>query len=152
VISRLGDKLGPILVQLHPSFGHDQLPRLAAFLSRLPAGFRYVVEFRHRSWADQQDGLDLLRSLHMGLAMAHHPWYARIREVTADFAYLRLLGRRDLFPDFGRLHQTRDDALADWAQFLTAIASRVTRTYVFVNNQFEGHSPATIARLRRMLA
>jgi hypothetical protein len=57
VISRLGEKLGPILVQPHPSFAHDQLPKLETFLSRLPAGFRYAVEFRHRSWADHADGL-----------------------------------------------------------------------------------------------
>jgi len=151
VISRLGDKLGPILVQLHPSFAHDQLPTLETFLSRLPAGFRYAVEFRHRSWADQPDALQLLRAMNMGLAMAHHPWYARIREATTDFAYLRLLGRRDVFPNFGQVHRPRDEALAEWAAFLKAISSRVTRCYVFVNNQFEGHSPATIARLRSLL-
>jgi len=107
VVSRLGDKLGPILVQLHPSFDHNQLPRLEAFLSRLPTGFRFAVEFRHRSWVDQPDAFYLLRSLNMGLAMAHHPWYARLREVTSDFAYLRLLGRRDVFPDFGRVQPSR---------------------------------------------
>jgi uncharacterized protein YecE (DUF72 family) len=52
VISRLGGKLGPSLVQLHPSFARDELPKLEAFLSGLPAGSRYAVEFRHRSWAD----------------------------------------------------------------------------------------------------
>jgi uncharacterized protein YecE (DUF72 family) len=86
VIPRLGDKLGPILVQLHPTFARDQLSRLETFLSRVPAGFRYAVESRHRSWLDQPDALQLLRSLSMGLAMAHHPWYARLREATTDLA------------------------------------------------------------------
>jgi uncharacterized protein YecE (DUF72 family) len=152
VISRLGHKLGPILVQLHPSFAHDQLLKLEGCLSRLPAGFRYAVEFRHRSWVDQPDALQLLRSLNMGLAMAHHPWYARIREATTDFAYLRLLGRRDVFPDFGRVHRPQDDALREWAGFLKSLPSQVTRAFVFMNNQFEGHSPATIARLRTLLS
>lgn len=151
VVSRLGDKLGPILVQLHPRFSHDQLPKLETFLSGLPAEFRYAVEFRHRSWADQPDALELLRSLNMGLAMAHHPWYARIREATTDFAYLRLLGRRDVFPDFRRIHRPRDEALTEWAEFLESLPSEVSRAFVFVNNQFEGHSPATIARLRGLL-
>lgn len=151
VISRLGDKLGPILVQLHPSFGHDQRPKLEAFLSRLPAGFRYAVEFRHRSWADQPDALELLRSLNMGLAMAYHPWYARLREVTSDFAYLRLLGRRHVFPDFGRVHRPQDGVLSEWADFLGSLPAQVTRAFVFVNNQFEGHSPATVGRLRTLL-
>jgi len=151
VISRLGDKLGPILVQLHPRFGHDELPKLEAFLSHLPSEFRYAVEFRHRSWVDQPDALELLRSLNMGLAMAHHPWYARIRGMTTDFAYLRLLGRRDVFPDFGRVHRPRDEALGEWAGFLNSLRSRVTRAFAFVNNQFEGHSPATVERLRTLL-
>ena len=151
VISRLGDKLGPILVQLHPSFGHDQQPKLEAFLSHLPAGFRYAVEFRHRSWADRPDALALLRSLNMGLAMAYHPWYARLREVTSDFAYLRLLGRRDVFPDFGRVHRPQDGVLSEWAGVLTSLPSQVTRAFVFVNNQFEGHSPASVGRLRTLL-
>ena len=151
VISRLDEKLGPILVQLHPSFARDQLPKLEAFLSHLPAGFRYAVEFRHRSWADQPDALQLLRAMNIGLAMAHHPWYARIRDVTADFAYLRLLGRRNVFPDFGRVHTPQDDALNEWAGFLKSLPSQVARAFIFVNNQFEGHSPATIARFRSLL-
>ena len=118
----------------------------------LPAAFRYAVEFRHRSRTDQPDALQLLRSLNMGLAMAHHPWYARIREATTDFAYLRLLGRRDVFPDFGRVHRPQDDALRDWAGFLVSLPPQVTRAFVFINNQFEGHSPATVQRMRTLLA
>lgn len=56
VISRLGDRLGPILVQPHPRFAHDQLPKLEAFLSHLPKSLRYAVEFRHRSWAGFRGG------------------------------------------------------------------------------------------------
>ena len=151
VISRLGEKLGPILVQLHPSFDYDHLPKLEVFLEHLPEGVRYAVEFRHRSWAGQPDALELLRSLNMGLAMAHHPWYARIRGATADFAYLRMLGKRDVFPDFGRVHKPQDDALEEWAGLLNSLRSRVSRTFVFINNQFEGHSPATVGRLRKLL-
>jgi len=151
VICGLGDKLGPILVQLHPSFDHDQLPKLEGFLSRLPAGFRYAVEFRHRSWVDEPDALQLLRSLNMGLAMAHHPWYARIRGATTGFAYLRLLGRRDVLADFGRVHRPQDGVLDEWAAYLRSLPLQVTRAFVLVNNQFEGHSPATVGRLRTLL-
>ncbi len=151
VISRLGDRLGPILVQLHPSFGHDQLPKLEGFLSGLPSAFRYAVEFRHRSWVSQANALALLRSLNMGLAMAHHPWYPRLREVTTDFAYLRLLGRHGVFPDFARVHRPQDGALQEWADFIKSLSTQVHRGFVFINNQFEGHSPATLERLRTLL-
>jgi uncharacterized protein YecE (DUF72 family) len=151
VIAGLQEKLGPILVQLHPSFHADQFPKLEAFLSELPQEFRYVVEFRHRSWVKVPEALALLRSLSVGLAMAHHPWYPRFQEATADFAYLRLLGRRGVFPDFSRVRQPRDDALREWAGVLLSMPSLVGRAYVFANNQFEGYSPSTIERLRAMV-
>ncbi len=120
-ISGLGDRLGPILIELAPSFKHDQFAKLGAFLSHLPAGLRYAVEFRHRSWADKPDVARLLGSLNIGVAMAHHPWYVRLREVTTDFAYLRLLGRLDAFPDAGRLHEPHDEVLSEWAEFLRSL-------------------------------
>lgn len=122
------------------------MPKLEAFASDLPDGFRYAVELRHRSWADQPDALELLRLLNSGLAMARHPWYARIRAATTDFAYLRLLGRRNVFPDLGRVHRPQEDMLEEWAGFVNTLRSRVTRA--FVNNQLQGHRPATVARLR----
>jgi uncharacterized protein YecE (DUF72 family) len=151
VTSRLGEKLGPTLVQLHPSFTAEEMPKLEAFLHGLPQEFRYVVEFRHRSWLKEPEALDLLRELRMGLAMAHHPWYPRFQEATTDFAYLRLLGRHGAFPNFAQVHQPRDGALAEWAGVLKVLAAEVDRSYVFVNNQFEGHSPATVGRLRTAL-
>jgi uncharacterized protein YecE (DUF72 family) len=151
VIAGLQEKLGPILVQLHPSFHADQFSKLEDFLSELPQEFRYVVEFRHRSWVKMPEALALLRSLSMGLAMAHHPWYPRFQEATTDFAYLRLLGRRGVFPDFSRVHQPRDDALGEWAGVLLSMRSLIGRAYVFANNQFEGYSPSTIERLRAMV-
>ncbi len=151
VISRLGDRLGPILIQLHPSFAHHQLPKLETFLSRLPAGLRYAVEFRHRSWADQSEATRLLRSLNIGLALTHHPWYVGLREATTDFVYLRLLGRLDAFPDSGHLHKPQDETLREWVEFLRSLPSQVTRAFIFLSNHFEGHGPATAQRLRSLL-
>src|SRR5687768_13625445 len=46
----LGDRLGPLLLQLPPSFDVEGMGVLEGFLGRLPRGFRYAVEVRHRSW------------------------------------------------------------------------------------------------------
>lgn len=49
----MGDRLGPIQIQLPPSFGGDDLPILAAFIDRLPTiagGSGWAVEFRHRDF------------------------------------------------------------------------------------------------------
>ncbi len=150
-MSLLEDKLGPILVQLAPQFTTSALPTLEAFLRALPTGFRFAVEFRHRSWLRAPDALGLLAGLNMAVVMADHPWYPRLEEITTDLAYIRLLGRRDVFPDFGRLHKTRDDALARWAELLCGLRGMPGSAFVFVNNQFEGHSPDSVRRLLRLV-
>ena len=49
----LGSKCGPILFQLPPNFrvNPERLERFQTFLS---AEYRYVFEFRHESWYDEQ--------------------------------------------------------------------------------------------------
>jgi len=69
---------------------------------------------------------------------------------TADFAHPRLLGRRDAFPDFGRVHRERDDTLQGWVEVLRWPPANTARAYVSANDQFQGHSPATIGRLRAL--
>jgi len=48
----LGDRAGPTMIQLPPTFGPSQLPALAAVLARLPAELRFAVEPRHRAFFD----------------------------------------------------------------------------------------------------
>src|SRR2546428_8702719 len=45
----LGEKLGPILFQLHANF-HLDLERLEHFVAMLPKEVRFALEFRHESW------------------------------------------------------------------------------------------------------
>lgn len=48
----LGDRLGPTMIQLPPSFGPRQLGTLAATLARLPRTMPFAVEPRHRGVFD----------------------------------------------------------------------------------------------------
>ena len=59
-INPLGDRLGPTLFQLPPTFKKDAA-RLRDFLARLPKRWLAAVEFRHASWFDDEV-YDLLRS------------------------------------------------------------------------------------------
>jgi len=150
-IALLGDRLGPILVQLAPKLSSDHLPTLEPFLRALPTNLRYAVELRHRSWLKTPQVLDLLRELRMSVVMADHPWYPRFEEPTTDFAYVRLLGRRDVFPDFKRIHRARDEDLQRWAALLQRIEPDMRQAFVFINNQFEGHSPESVRKLLAFL-
>src|SRR5262249_58007369 len=49
-LAPLRPKLAVVLWQLPPRFDVDALPRLDAFLTALPRGLRYAVEFREPSW------------------------------------------------------------------------------------------------------
>src|SRR3954447_2845863 len=48
-IRGLGDKVGPVLLQLPPQLRRDR-DRLARTLDRFPVDVRVAVEFRHASW------------------------------------------------------------------------------------------------------
>ena len=47
-MTHLDRKLGPLLLQMPPSWGTGAFDTLAAFLQNLPTGFRYALEVRHR--------------------------------------------------------------------------------------------------------
>lgn len=86
----LKDKLGPILFQLPPSFKQN-LERLHKFIRYLPPGFRYVFEFRHDSWY-QEDTYDLLKKYGAALCITDLKGKQSPEVITADFTYLRLHG------------------------------------------------------------
>jgi uncharacterized protein YecE (DUF72 family) len=51
-IEPLGPRAHALWIQLPPSFGPADLGALAGFLQRLPPGYRYCVEVRHRAFFD----------------------------------------------------------------------------------------------------
>jgi uncharacterized protein YecE (DUF72 family) len=59
-VNPLGERLGPTLFQLPPTFKKD-MDRLKAFLDKLPKRWPAATEFRHPSWFDEEV-YDLLRS------------------------------------------------------------------------------------------
>jgi uncharacterized protein YecE (DUF72 family) len=61
----LGPKLGTVLFQLPPNFKKD-LARLDGLLTRLPAGLRCALEFRHESWL-AEDVYERLRTANAAL-------------------------------------------------------------------------------------
>ena len=85
----LGEKLGALLVQLHPNLSRDD-ERLAAFLGLLPTGIRAALEVRNPSWRDP--GVYALLEKH-GVALVasqtdEEPDPEIVR--TAPWGYLRL--------------------------------------------------------------
>jgi uncharacterized protein YecE (DUF72 family) len=84
----LESRLGPTLFQLPPNLKKD-LPRLEAFLSRLPHRWRAAFEFRHASWLEA-DVFAALRARDAALVYAEDDDGASPLEPTASWGYLRL--------------------------------------------------------------
>lgn len=152
----LGPALGPILIQLGPDFGPDELPALAQFLPLLPDDLRFAVEFRQRGWI--HDGvLATLREHRVALALSDGRWIPRKQMLalaerpTADFLYVRLMGPNRDIVDYSRVQVDRTRELEQWGSTLRATGASGLEAYVYVNNHFAGHSPSTSRDLQRLL-
>jgi uncharacterized protein YecE (DUF72 family) len=143
-MAALGDRLGPLLLQLPPSFAVEGMGVLEDFLAGLPQGFRYAVEVRHKSWL----GSDLpvmLRERGAALALIDYPRMPRMEEATAPFVYIRWLGNRQEFPS-GHTHAKRDRTgdLKWWSERVDRFLSEGREVFAYANNHYQNHSPSTL--------
>jgi uncharacterized protein YecE (DUF72 family) len=86
--ARLGDRLGPILFQLPPNLKKD-VNRFRGFLGLLPSDRRYVFEFRHESWFDDEV-YDAMRERDIAMCIAEQDDFKCPVVCTATWGYLRL--------------------------------------------------------------
>jgi uncharacterized protein YecE (DUF72 family) len=128
----LGPKLGPYLVQLPPHLRKDAA-LLKDFLALFPPGKRCAVEFRHRSWFDDET-FAILREKNMALCVADTgeetdaPFTA-----TADWGYLRL-----------RRVEYDDDATASWKEKVSG--QNWNEAFVFFKHEEAGAAAKMAAR------
>ena len=118
----LGERLGPILVQLPPSRPRDD-GWLELMRASLDPELEYAFEFRNETWAGVQ-GVQLVNSL----------------EGNAPFRYLRL-----------REPPYDEAALAEWAQRLRPLLAEDKRLYVYFKHEDEPLAPAYAQRLTDLL-
>lgn len=158
----LGDRLGPMFLQLPPTFAPAHLPRLQAFLDFWPGDLRLAVEVRHPDFYTDQHREPLFtlleqyrvgwvimdtRPLRTGPAEEHKTLEARERKpdlplhiaVTTDFAFLRYIGHPAL-----ELNQPFLDA---WAAQLGQWLKEGKTLYVFCHCPQEEQAPALCAAL-----
>ena len=150
---RLDGKLGPVLVQLPPSFDRTAASRvtLAAFLDfLLPRCERVALELRHPSWVDAAVER-ALADRNVAWVLADGGRNSRAAMFTADFAYVRW-GRSGVeFPDFGEIRLDRSDDLDWWAGMLAAVPPRVGTVYGYMCDEFAGHAPGSVRMLQARL-
>ena len=163
-VSRLEDKLGPLLLQFR-YFRKDEFPdpnpfidRLETYLPSLPRGLRFAVEVRNKTFVTTRF-LDLLRRYGAALALIDHPWFFGVDQMmrkkgiqTADFAYIRWLGDRrgieERTTTWDRLIVDRRRDLGRWVPAIRSILDRGTTVYGYFNNHYAGYAIGSIEMFR----
>lgn len=154
-VCRLGGKLGIILIQFPASFEStkESARKLRDFLSRLPKDLRFAVEFRHPGWFVDWT-FDELNEQGVALCLVAGKWvprgimFAAFDRTVTDFAYVRFMGLRDL-DKFDRVYRDRTAEIELWKNEIVKLGAR--EVFVYADNYFEGHAPATARKLQAML-
>ena len=150
VVGKLGDKLGPIVVQLPPSVKAEKhKTQMERFVSSLEPRFRHAIEFRHKSWFTPET-YRLLERNKVAMAWSINQYLETPPEVTADFTYLRMVGTREITKFTGIQKEMREE-MEHWAKELREKRASIKDSFVFFNNHFAGFGPESVNEFRRLL-
>jgi len=135
----LGDRLGPVLLQLPPDLRADP-PLLEECLRQFPPTVRIAVEPRHESWWTDEVK-DLLAARNAALCWADRAGAALTPLWrTADWGYLRLHeGEGVPWPRYSQA------ALSAWADRIAAAWAADRDVYVYFNNDQAAAAPRDAA-------
>jgi uncharacterized protein YecE (DUF72 family) len=153
----LGTRLGVVLIQLPPQFEltTENAQALREFLPHLPRDVRFSIEFRHPDWMRRRVA-DLLAKHNVALSLVEGPWIERaalepfVERPTADFAYIRWMGERDLVR-FDTVQRAQDENLRAWHETISELRRRTSSVFAYFSNFYEGHAPASANKLKRLL-
>ena len=129
-----GDHLGPILVQLPPTFKFDQ-PLLEEFLSLRPPAFSFAFEVRHASWYTEET-YSALQKNNVALCLAETDKQTPPEILTANFAYLRL-----------RKEEYTSKELGAWRKRFDAWLGQGIDVYAYCKHEDAGKGPAYARQL-----
>jgi uncharacterized protein YecE (DUF72 family) len=143
--SGLDEKLGPILFQFPQRWPID-LARLEGFLEALRPYVpqRFAFEFRHASWLCAEV-YALLMQAGAALCLPYSTTLPLDVRLTTDWTYIRIHG--------GQHGIGLDDSeLGVWADRIHTFRDTGADSYVYFNNDPDGHAVRDAERLRNLLA
>lgn len=139
------DLVAQILCQFPPYLERDDA-LLEQFLLKLPPAFRYVVEFRHRSWL-QPRVYDILRRHNAAFCIHDYPGVKTRDVVTTDaLAYVRFHGYTGLYRG-----SYPAAVLRRWALRIRKLAANARDVYVYFNNDYDAAAIGDARALRELL-
>jgi len=142
----LGDRAGPLLLQLPPTMERDDT-RLDAALAAMPPGTTTAVELRHPSWHTEEVFALLERhgAAHVVMSGAH---LACILRATAPLVYVRWHG-----PSQDHLYAGSypEEDLRWWADRIREWTAAGHEVRGYFNNDQHGYAVANAQRLVQLL-
>lgn len=174
IMNQLGSRLGPMFLQLPPSFSPRLFGDLKTFIEAWPLEPRLGVEVRHLDWfkSPQRESLNQLLSDHnmarvvidtrpirnlegdQGIegstyqsllqARARKPDVPVFQEHTADFVFLRYIGH----PEIGQ----NKSLLEEWASYLASQLKVGADAYVFCHSPDNLVAPYLCRELHQRVA
>ena len=149
-MSLLGNKLGPLLIQLPPSFKHENFGILEDFLGSLPEG-RFAVEVKNKTWLDEKF-YNLLRDKQAALALIDHPWMPEMKTITADFTYIRWEGDRNKIKGTtGKVERDRSVEIMDWGRRINGFLNTSVEVFGYFSKYYSGYPPGDVKLMRELL-
>ena len=139
----LGDRFGCFLFQLPPSF-HFTNARLKHIVNQLDPARKNVVEFRHRTWWNDE----VFAAFHKAGIIFCSTSGPRLPDElikTADDVYIRFHGKTRWYR-----HDYSKEELAIWTQRIRA--SRARHVWAYFNNDREGYALNNARELIRQLS
>jgi uncharacterized protein YecE (DUF72 family) len=147
-IQDLHSKLSLLLWQFPPSFKYDaddSKEKFTQFIGQLPQNIKHVVEFRHKSWFN--DNLYSLLNTHkVGFVMNDSSRFQAAEKVTGDFAYIRFHGPTRLYASLYTM-----DELQTWAEKIRGWLNQHD-VYIYFNNDYGGRAIQNSVELRELIA
>lgn len=158
-------KLGALLFQFPQWFpAGERNRRYLLECARRCAPMRICVEFRHRSWMDDEHRdatLDFLRSYALPYVCVDMPQgfvtsIPPVLAATADLAVVRFHGHNDdgwtsgdIYQRFGYLYS--EDELREWAPRLRELSSQAETVQVLMNNCYRNYAQVNARQLADLL-
>ena len=143
-LAPMQERIAIILWQLPPMLKKDVV-RLDDFLSMAPRSYRHAVEFRERSWYDD-DVFEILRKhnvAHVALSSGGMPMNLT---VTSDIIYVRFHGLEG-----GAAHDYTRKELRPWADYICEQAEQGRTLYIYFNNDINVRAPDNARMLMKMV-
>lgn len=141
----LGNKLGPILIQLPPKYSQENYSTLGEFLEALPNTHQFAIEFRHRSWYNDKTASLLTRNR---ICWVSNEFPNLPKEIipTSNFLYIRWIGVNGMYQHHSYERVDKTNELRWWLDAIRPFSEQVSTVYGFFNNDYAGFAAGTCKR------